>query len=612
MFALPSLLLITLASSPLLGMDPVHAATPNALVYEQPAEDWMTEALPIGNGYMGVMFFGGVDEERLQCSEGTLWAGGPGAHPDYQFGNRPGAAASLGKVRALIRDGELNAAHALASNALTGVIHGGKQHGLDFGDFGAQQPLGDLFVSVANEAAVTAYSRGVDLARGVGTVAYQSGGTRHERSFFGSYPRRAMVYRFANDHPEGTQYSVRLTTPHPLDSLQFEGDTLRLRGHLIDNGLPFETLVLFRTDGTLSADAAGQVTVTGARTLSLYQVAGSAYRNAYPEYRGNDFEAANQQALAALRSMEDEAIYREHLADYQALFGRVDLQLGKPAQSPTPTDARLKAYAAGSADPALEALLFQYARYLTIMASRPGTMPMHLQGKWNHQTNPPWACDYHTNINLQMLYWPAESTQLAECHEPLMAYIAQLVAPGRVSAKEHFGTRGWVVSAMNNAYGFTAPGWDFPWGFFPAGAGWLCQHLWEHYDYTRDLDYLRETAYPVMAEAALFWMDYLQPMPDGRLVSIPSYSPEHGGISGGASMDHQIAWDLLSNCLKAAAALGIEDDFTRSAQAVRDRIAPPLVGSWGTIAGMAGGSRRTEEPAPARLPPFCAPPRQPD
>ena len=247
------------------------------------------------------------------------------------------------------------------------------------------------------------------------------------------------------------------------------------------------------------------------------------------------------------------------------------------------TDRRLQEYANGTIDPGLEELYFQYSRYLMISASRPGTMPLNLQGKWNNSINPPWACDYHMNINEQMLYWPAEVTNLGECHEPLFKYMESLVEPGELTAKEFFNTRGWVVNTMNNAFGYTSPGWGFPWGYFPGGAAWLCQHAWEHYDFNRDTTFLRNVAYPLMKEAALFWMDYLIKDENGYLVSCPSYSPEHGGISGGSAMDHEIAWDILNNCVSACEVLGVDEDFKLKAMQVRDQILPLQIGSWGQL-----------------------------
>jgi alpha-L-fucosidase 2 len=240
-------------------------------------------------------------------------------------------------------------------------------------------------------------------------------------------------------------------------------------------------------------------------------------------------------------------------------------------------------YAEGVVDPGLEQLYFQYSRYMMISASRPGTMPLHLQGKWNNSTDPPWAADYHMNINQQMLYWPAEITNLDECHLPLFAYMQSLVEPGKVTAKEFFNTRGWTVNTMNNPFGYTSPGWGLPWGFFPGGAAWLCQHVWEHYDFIQDKAFLKETGYPLMKEAALFWMDYLTEDENGFLVSSPSYSPEHGGISRGASMDHQMAWDILNNCIAACEVLGIDKEFKTEAKIKRDKILKPTIGRWGQL-----------------------------
>jgi alpha-L-fucosidase 2 len=265
------------------------------------------------------------------------------------------------------------------------------------------------------------------------------------------------------------------------------------------------------------------------------------------------------------------------------LFGRVQLEIEGPSHDFIPTGRRLELYSEGQEDVGLEVLYFQYARYLMISSSRPGTMPMHLQGKWNHSTDPPWAADYHTNINLQMLYWPAEVTNLSECHTPLFEYMKNLVEPGQLAAHEFFGARGWIVNTMNNAYGYTSPGWGLPWGFFPAGAAWLSRHAWEHFEFTQDTTYLKNTAFPLMEEAAIFWKDYLVEDEDGFLVSMPSFSPEHGGISMGASMDHQIAWDLFSNCAKAANVLGLDEDQKQNYISYRNRISPPRIGNWGQL-----------------------------
>lgn len=551
------------------------------LYYLEPAGDWMTEALPVGNGYMGIMFFGGIDKERLQFSEGSLWTGGPGSHPGYNFGLREGAEKYLPEVRKLLGEDRFDEAHRLAVTGLTGITN--PLEGQSFGDYGSQQTMGDLYVEILDQdEEITGYMRELDIEAATGSVSYKAGPTKHNRTFFGCYPEKVMVYHFENDSESGHDYSVFPETPHSVDTIIWKDSTLRIRGHVAGNKLEFETVILVKTDGEASYGKNGLV-IEGAGELLLIHTAATEYMPVFPEYRGNDYGLEIESILENVRDLSYRELKDIHQEDYGNLFNRVDLNLDGPSYDSLPTDRRLELYAMEGGDRGLEEIYFQYGRYMMISSSRPGTMPMHLQGKWNNSTNPPWAADYHTNINLQMLYWPAEVTNLPECHVPLLDYIETLVPPGRRSAETFFGTRGWIVNTMNNAWGFTSPGWDFPWGFFPVGAAWLCQHLWEHYLFNNNKDWLRDRAYPVMEEAALFWVDYLTENEDGYLVSSPSYSPEHGGISTGASMDHQIAWDLLNNCINAIDIIGDVNRNKKLFEVTRDRILPPAIGSWGQL-----------------------------
>jgi alpha-L-fucosidase 2 len=543
----------------------------------------MTEALPIGNGYKGAMIFGGVEREQIQFSEGSLWEGGPGSHPDYNFGNRPNAWKALEPVRELIAEGRFREANALASREMTGVINmieGGPM----FGDFGANQTAGDIFIDVAGNGEITNYYRDLNISSAVATVRYIQGGVNHQRTYFASYPKRAFIFHLENNAAGGADYVINYVSPHVRTNESFINNTYLYEGHVRANELGFQTAIhILNTDGEVSFSD-GNIVVKNAKKLSLAATVATAYANSFPHYRLVGWEEIAPSIISDIKGNTFNQLLAEHKNDYQELFNRVTLDLSPGAPASTlPTNERLVAYNEGVRDNALEALFFQYARYLLISSSRPGTMPAHLQGRWNNETDPPWACDYHTNINMQMIYWPALLTNLAETNEPMVWWTENLVEPGKVSAQDFFNTRGWIVNTMNNVFGFTAPGWGFPWGFFPAGAAWLCQHLWEHFDFTQDKDFLRERAYPVMKEAALFWVDYLIEDKNGELVSSPSYSPEHGGISGGASMDHQIAWDLFNNCVKAAAILGIDDDFTRQLKSMRDRISKPRIGSWGQL-----------------------------
>lgn len=553
----------------------------NALLlwYDEPATEWMTEALPIGNGYTGAMFFGGLEEERIQISEGSLWSGGPGSGHQYNFGIRENAWKHLDKIRALLEAGQINQAHKLAAQELTGVIHD-TENGAMFGDYGAQQTMGDVLIRTEHPDQVEEYKRMLDIRNAEGKVSYIHNGKRYSRTYFGSYPDRVMVYRLEGE--KAANYTIAYETPHQKITAQYGNQVYTFRGAVRDNELEYEMRLKIDTDGQVRYTS-DSIYIRNAKKVTLFQVAATAYTMDYPHYSGNDFRKDNERALERIKNRTYEEIRQRHRADYTHLFDRVHLSLGDSHKESRTTDVRLQEFAQSGDDPGLEALYFQYGRYLMISASRPGTMPMHLQGKWNNSADPPWACDYHMNINEQMLYWPAEITNLSECHKPLMTYMESLVEPGSVSAKEFFNASGWIVNTMNNAFGYTAPGWGFPWGFYPAGAAWLCRHVWEHYQFTGDTAFLKERGYPLMKGAAQFWMDYLTEDEEGYLVSSPSYSPEHGGISQGASMDHQIAWDILHNCIEASMILDTDDAFRDSAKIVMNKILPPLVGSWGQL-----------------------------
>ncbi|MGM0573869.1 MAG: glycoside hydrolase family 95 protein, partial [Bacteroidota bacterium] len=532
-----------------------------------------------GNGYMGAMFFGGVEKERIQFTEGSLWTGGPGVGEVYNYGIRENAWKYLDDVRQLLDAGKMTEAHELANKELTGIA---RERGevVSFGTFGAQQPMGDIFIEMDHPGTVENYKRALDLSKGEGMVSYTVDKNTYKRTYFGNYPAKIMVYRLESD--ASTDYNIEYISPHVIIAESFTDDLYSYTGKVDYNGMEFETCIRFDTDGDIAYDG-GEITISGAKKLTLYHTASTDYVNKYPDYKGNDYEAENESTISGLEGKTYRQIRKEHLVDYQDLFSRVQLDLGNSNKNNILTDTRLVEYYNGKSDPDLEELFFQYGRYMMISGSRPGTLPLNLQGKWNNRMNPAWACDYHTNINIQMIYWPAEVTNLQECHLPLFDFMESLVEPGRNTAKEFFNTRGWIVNTMCNAFGYTSPGWRFPWGFFPGGAAWLCQHAWEHYDFTRDTAFLRETAWPLMREAALFWMDYLIEDENGYLVSSPSYSPEHGGISRGASMDHQIAWDLLNNCVQASEVLGVDEEFRQKAITTRDKLFPPKIGRWGQL-----------------------------
>ncbi|MFE4367678.1 glycoside hydrolase N-terminal domain-containing protein [Streptomyces sp. NPDC056835] len=549
------------------------------LRYHTPAADWERESLPIGSGALGASVFGTLATERLTLNEKTLWTGGPGAAGGYDHGNwtqpRPGVLASV--QRRLDTEGKLTP-EAVAAEL------GQPKHG-----FGAYQVLGDLELAVpgAPSAPDGSYRRTLDLASALAAVTYTHQGVAYTREFFASYPGKVIVGRFSANQPGKIGFTLRYTSPRADFTATASGDRLTVRGALQDNGMRFETQIRVRTDGgQVSAGANGSLTVIGANSAWFVLAAGTDYADTYPSYRGADPHGAVTGAVDAAAARSYDALRTAHVNDHGALFGRVSLDIGQQLPD-LPTNQLLTQYTggAGAADRALEALFFQYGRYLLIASSRAGSLPANLQGVWNNVTNPPWSADYHVNINLQMNYWLAEVTNLAETTAPYDRYVEAMRAPGRVSAREIFGSGGWVVQNETNPFGFTGVH-DWATSFwFPEAAAWLTQQLYDHYRFNGSTDYLRSTAYPVMKEAAEFWLANLRTDPrDGKLVVTPSYSPEHGDFTVGAAMSQQIVHDLFTNTLEAARTLGDAPDFrTRLQTALRDLDPGLRIGSWGQL-----------------------------
>lgn len=552
------------------------------LWYNTPAKDWMNEALPIGNGYIGAMLYGGPVTDEIQISEESFWAGGPRAGKQYNYGNKKEAWKHLAEIRALLQEGKTVEAGKLANTHLTGEIHetaGGPQ----FGDYGALQPFGSLLVKVdKTDTLYTAYRRSLDIEKAEGKVTYTMGNTHFENTYFASYPTRLLIGKYTNNAATGEKYTIDFKSPHPCQIKQEKKGTITITGKIRSNKLPFEAKILIKTDGKGTLKD-GKYTLTNTKKLEIYLSVATAYKNEYPDYIGNNYQDINRKAIANAENNNYETIQQQQQTDHRTLFDRVQLDLGQSGQAQLPTNERQLMYSRGAYDPGLEELYFQYGRYLLISSSRPGTLPAHLQGKWNDKMDPAWACDYHMNINLQMIYWPAEITNLSECHEPLIEYIDNLREPGQVTAREYFNARGWSVHTMNNAYGFTAPGWNFFWGYAPNSAAWLCSHLWEHYNFTKDKQYLKQTAYPIMKEVGQFWLDYLTQDKDGTLVSSPSYSPENGDISIGATIDQEIAWDLFTNILAASDIIDGDKPFADSIRTAQQRLSPLKIGKYGQL-----------------------------
>jgi alpha-L-fucosidase 2 len=565
---------------------PLPAPRGPVLFYCQPAKEWV-EALPIGNGRLGGMVFGGVSAERIQLNEDTFWSGGP-----YDPINEE-ALANLPKVRQLVREGRYQEAQELADQKLMGR----PRH------LQAYQPLGDLRLAVEGQARSMEYRRELDLDSAVVRVRYRVGETVFTREVFSSAPDQVLVVHFAAHGPDRLHLHVTLDSKQPfavrslgrqglLMTGRWHGDLTNAEDHLklsqglqarwYGEGLSFAVEVAAETQGGhLEADDKG-LHVTGARSVTLRLAAATSYK-------GRDPEASCAETLRARRPYTQ--FLARHLADHRSLFRRVRLDLGSAERSAFPTDERLAAVRAGAVDPGLEALYFQYGRYLLIASSRPGTQPANLQGLWNDDVNPAWGSKYTININTEMNYWPAEVTNLAECHEPLFDMLEELRAPGRLTARVHYGARGFVAHHNTDLWRATTPVDGARWGLWPLGAAWLSTHLYEHYAFGGDTDFLRK-AYPVLREAAEFLLDFLVEDAQGRLVTNPSHSPENafldekgreGVLCVGATMDFGIIRELFGDCLRAAELLDEDAEFRGRLEGALRRLPPYQIGRHGQL-----------------------------
>ncbi len=548
------------------------------LWYDEPAADWETGSLPIGNGALGGGVFGTVARERVQLNEKTLWTGGPGSAEGYDFGNwtspRPDA---LRDVQELVKRD-----HRVAPPTVAAAL-GQPRRG-----FGAYQPFGELGLALTDPPAeVAGYRRSLDLSRAVASVSYEADGVRYTREYFASAADGVIVARLSADRPGRIGFTASVTAPDNRSRrTTAHGGRSTLTGALHDNGLRFESqFQLLNLGGTRTDNADGTVTVAGADSAVLVFAAGTDYAEDYPTYRGPDPHERVRRTVDTASAKGWRRLLDAHLRDYRALFDRVRLDIGQQPVD-VPTDELLRGYA--TAPPttrrALEALYFQYGRYLLISSSRPGSLPANLQGVWNDSMAPPWSGDYHVNINLQMNYWPAETTNLAETTGPLFDFVDELREPGAVTAREVHGSRGWVVNNETNPFGFTGVH-DWATAFwFPEAGAWLAQHYFEHYLFSKDEEFLRERAYPVLKELAQFWLDGLEVDPrDGRLVVTPSYSPEHGDFSAGAAMSQQIVRQLFANVVSTADDVG-DTAFGAEVRKALDRLDPGTrIGSWGQL-----------------------------
>ncbi|QJC54224.1 glycoside hydrolase family 95 protein [Paenibacillus albicereus] len=556
----------------------------DSLWYRSPAEAW-TEALPIGSGKLGAMVFGRLGQERIQLNEDSLWYGGPGMNVS------PDAARELPRIRELLLAGEPEQAEELAMDAMM----------LQSGHIAPYQTLGELLLRLPGETAeADGYIRELRLEDGRAETRWTSGGALHVRTVFASEPHGVIAVRLESGVPGGLTLRAGMTRRPFEGRLQQLEDGVAMTGQCGPDGVSYAAVLRASAEGGSCRVLGDVIAVDGADAATLYVAAATTFRC------GDPLQASLDAARAALADGYAEVL-RRHRQAHGALYGRVGLQLGPEPDSSSaaspgaaaaelerlPTDERLRRLREGGEDLGLERLFFLYGRYLLLSSSRPGSLPANLQGVWNESFTPPWEADYHLNINLQMNYWPAESCHLAETHEPLFDLLDRLRENGARTAREMYGAEGFVAHHATNLWADTGiVGVWVPGVIWPMGGAWLALHAWEHYRYGLDEAFLRERAYPVLRDAARFFLDALIEDGRGRLVTGPSVSPENtyelpsgnrGSLCVGPSMDSQILHQLLGACIEAAERLGVDAGLAARFAEIRSRLPQPEIGRAGQL-----------------------------
>ncbi|OXA98150.1 glycosyl hydrolase [Flavobacterium oncorhynchi] len=508
---------------------------PIKLWYKQPAAKWSAEALPIGNGRLGAMFFGGVEREVIQFNEQSLWSGDNNWDGEYETGD----------------------------------------HG-----FGSYRNFGEIIIDFTDKSAFSNYSRSLDISTGIHQTEFVQNKVKVSREGFASYPDQVMVFEYKANGKNVFSGTISLNSAQgaiskaSMSSISFIGE--------MPNNLKYAAKLLVQNKGGKIRFEGENLIFENCNSLTLILDARTNYKPDYKSnWRGEDPMPRIEKELSTAKSKGYEKLRAAHLKDLSSILMRVYLNIGSSdaVTSTLPTDERLKKYAAGGVDPDLEETMFQYGRYLLASSSRPGGLPANLQGLWNDSNTPAWASDYHNNINIQMNYWGVESTNLSECHLPLIDFIVAAQEPCRIATRKAFGekTRGWTARTSQNIFGGNGWEWNIP------ASAWYAQHVYEHWAFTKDNDYLRRTAYPIIKEVCEYWEDNLKTMPNGQLMVPNGWSPEHGPREDGVMMDQQLVWDLFQNYLDAAKALSIDSDYQKKVADMQARLAPNKIGKWGQL-----------------------------
>ncbi len=541
------------------------------LWYTNPANEW-TEALPLGNGRLGAMVFGGTATERIQLNEESVWTGGPIDRAN------PEALNYLNEVRQLLFNGEYAKGDKLAQEKIMGKRVGGHTY----------QTLGDLHLQFEDIGEVSNYKRELDLRTAVSTTEFESDGIKYTREVFVSSPDEVIVIRLSSSGKDKISFSTWINRPGDAETVSVGENQLLMTGFAENQnqGTHFASVVHLKNIGGEISSTDSSLVVRNADEVEIL-ISGRTdfWKDDEVKFSADDIKKAVPVDYKTLKS--------RHVADYRELFNRVDLVLNQPDTMNLPIDKRLEQIKNGTTDSHFTELYFQFGRYLLISSSRPGGLPANLQGIWAESLYPPWNADYHININIQMNYWPALVTNLAECQEPFFDFIDELRESGAETAKNVYGCRGFVAHHTTDVWKFTAPIGQTQYGMWPMGAAWCSDHFWENYDFTGDTTFLKTKAYPVLKDAALFFVDFLVENPKtGLLVSGPGMSPENRFIAPdgesvsvcmGPAMDHEIIRELFGNFIKTTEILGVDKELADTVKTMLAKLTPSQIGTDGRI-----------------------------
>ena len=562
-----------------------------------PDADWESQSLPIGNGIICVNILGSVEADRITFNEKTLWRGGPNTAKgaDYYWNVNKQSAHVLDEIRQAFVEGNQEKAELLTCKNFNSEVayESNEEKPFRFGNF---TTMGEFYIETGLSVIdMDNYKRILSVDSALAVVQFKKGGVAYERSYFISYPANVMAIRFKANQP-GKQNLVLSYSPNPVSTGKIASDGtngLTYTAHLDNNSMQYVVRIHAENKGGTLSNANGKLSVNNADEVVFFVTADTDYKiNFNPDFTNprtyvgvNPTETTNEWMQKAIEKGYD-ALYKEHYEDYAAVFNRVKLELNPDMKSNNlPTPQRLQNYRKGQPDSYLEELYYQFGRYLLISSSRPGNMPANLQGIWHNNVDGPWRVDYHNNINIQMNYWPACSTNLTECMLPLIDFIRTLIKPGEKTAKSYFGTRGWTASISANIFGFTTPlsSENMSWNFNPMAGPWLATHIWDYYDYTRDRKFLKETGYDIIKSSAQFAADFLWHKPDGTYTAAPSTSPEHGPVDEGATFVHAVIREIIQDAIDASKVLGVDKGERKQWEKILQQLAPYKIGRYGQL-----------------------------